>query len=225
MRISICDKNDDSIDGYVRSILRMNARCLRKNYPDLDVDNFVRDVYKAVEEEGADAYELTDFQGLRPYSPMGDDFAHFNPSLALVAYCCQASRAYKDGDCEGAWKNLIEAGYWMGMVYSVSMMPAITVEVAKNTLTENGKKGGGKKSQKSQIVKNEAYRLVREGYLRQKDGWQSASYAAKVIMDDLIEFAKNAKYPFSSNRPERTVERWLSEMEDKNILFGRNGRS
>lgn len=219
MHAVVRDVKDETLDGYLKSILKKNEAYLKKINPGVDLNVLYDQLFKPILDDEIDGDLLTNIDLLMDDSLLDERFIINHPSLVLLAYCNQAMKAQEKGEIDVAWKFLIEASYWLGMVNATSVMPAIHEVVAKTARSETAKKAGDARAQKYENCKEEAFRLVRER--KPKNGWPSFRKAAIEIQKDVIEFSKQKGRQMSVLQAEKTISGWLGELKGEEGLFNR----
>jgi len=219
MHALVRDVKDETLDGYLKSILKKNEVYLKKINPGVDLNVLYDQLFKPVLDDEIDGDLLTNIELLMDDSLPDERFIINHPSLVLFAYCNQAMKAQEKGEIDVAWKFLIEASYWLGMVNATSVMPAIQEVVAKNARSENAKKGGGARAKKYETYKEEAFRLIREK--KPENGWKSPRQASFKICDDMIAFSIKNGQPMSEQQAQKTIYGWLGDLKDEEGLFNR----
>ncbi|MCB1988113.1 MAG: hypothetical protein KDE69_07125, partial [Burkholderiaceae bacterium] len=140
MHSLVRDEKDETLNGYLNSILDKNEVYLKKINPGVDLGVLYDTLFKPILDDEIDGDSLTNIDLLMD-DPLLDERLIINhPSLVLFAYCNQAMKAQEKGGIDAAWKFLIEASFWLGMAGATSVMPAIQEVVAKNARSENAKK-------------------------------------------------------------------------------------
>lgn len=140
------------------------------------------------------------------------------PLLISTAYCLQAGKQLNLNNREFAWAYMAQAKYWHGVVRA-----ALGIEVARTktihaTRSATARKGAEGRTQQYVVVKEEAFRLVRE--MAPGGGlWQSAAQAALTIKDRVLKFAIDKGRPLATSSPEDRIAEWLGEMPDAAELF------
>ena len=219
MHALVRDVKDETLDGYLKSILKKNEVYLKKINPGVDLNVLYDQLFKPFLDEEIDGDLLTSIELLMDDTLPDERFIINHPSLVLFAYCNQAMKAQEKGEIDAAWKFLIEASYWLGMVSATSVMPAIQEVVAKTARSETAKKAGDARAQKYEILKEEAFRLVREK--KPKNGWKSRLQATLNVLDDVIAFSKAKERPMSEQQAQKTIYGWLGDLKDEEELFNR----
>lgn len=219
MHALVRDVKDETLDGYLKSILKKNEIYLKKINPGVDLNVLYDQLFKPFLDEEIDGDLLTSIELLIDDTLPDERFIVNHPSLVLFAYCNQAMKAQEKGEIDAAWKFLIEASYWLGMVNATSVMPTIQEVVAKTARSETAKKAGDARAQKYEILKEEAFRLVREK--KPKNGWKSRLQATLNVLDDVIAFSKEKERPMSEQQAQKTIYGWLVDLKDEEGLFNR----
>ncbi|MCZ8218866.1 MAG: hypothetical protein O9337_05560 [Acidovorax sp.] len=219
MHAVVRDVKDETLDGYLKSIIKKNEAYLKKINPGVDINVLYDQLFKPFLDDEIDGDLLTNIELLMDDTLPDERFIINHPSLVLFAYCNQAMKAQEKGEIDVAWKFLIEASYWLGMVNATSVMPAIQEVVAKTARSENAKKAGDARAQKYEILKEEAFRLVREK--KPKNGWKSRLQATLNVLDDVIAFSKEKERPMSEQQAQKTIYGWLGDLKDEEGLFNR----
>ena len=219
MHALVRDERDETLDGYLKSILKKNEAYLKKINPGVDLNVLYDELFKPILDDEIDGDLLTNIELLMDDSLLDEKFIINHPSLVLFAYCNQAMKAQEKGEIDAAWKFLIEASYWLGMAGATSVMPAIQEVIAKTARSETAKKAGDARAQKYEILKEEAFRLVREK--KPKNGWKSRLQATLNVLDDVIAFSIKNERPMSEQQAQKTIYGWLGDLKDEEGLFNR----
>lgn len=219
MHAVVRDVKDETLDGYLKSILKKNEAYLKKINPGVDLNVLYDQLFKPVLDDEIDGDLLTNIELLMDDSLPDERFIINHPSLVLFAYCNQAMKAQEKGEIDVAWKFLIEASYWLGMVNATSVMPAIQEVVAKNARSENAKAGGKALAKKFEAYKEEAFRLIREK--KPENGWKSRRQASIKICDEIVAFSVKKGQPMSEQQAQKTIYGWLVDLKDEEGLFNR----
>lgn len=217
MHALVRDVKDETVDGYLNSILKKNESYLKKINPGVDLNVLYDELFKPILEDEIDGDLLTNIELLMDDSPLDERFIINHPSMVLFAYCNQAMKAQENGETDAAWKFLIEASYWLGMVRATSVIPAIQEVVAKTARSETAKKAGNASGQKYGILKEEAFRLVREK--KPKNGWKSRRQASFNVLNEVIAFSIKKGWPMSEQQAQKTIYGWLEDLKDEEGLF------
>ena len=135
---------------------------------------------------------------------------------AACAYCFEASLALKLNNRERAWSSIVDARYISGQISVTPAFTKLRMSAAKEGRQEVARKGGKKKAELYQPVKDEAYRLCREKC--PSNGWRSMSHAAKSISSEVYEFSKRHKV-LAKDRLHITIAEWFKEMPDFESIF------
>lgn len=140
------------------------------------------------------------------------------PLLISTAYCLQAGKQLNLNNREYAWAYMAQAKYWHGVVRA-----ALGIEVARTkTISTAGsaaaRKAAAGRSSRYAVVKEEAFRLVRE---KTTGGglWQSAAQAALAVKEPVLKFGIDKGRPLAPASAEDRIAEWLGTMPDAAELF------
>lgn len=112
------------------------------------------------------------------------------------------------------------ASYWRGVMESTMPFSELTAKMEKKTRSKAGKSGATARKNIYDKIKRHARDLAKE--MRPENGWHSRMQAALAIKDQAVEFAKTeCGIYMQGENPERTIDKWLKEMENVEFLFRR----
>lgn len=135
---------------------------------------------------------------------------------AACAYCFEASLALKLNNRERAWSSIVDARYISGQISVTPAFTKLRMNAAKEGRQEVARKGGNKRAQAYQPVKEEAYRLCKERC--PSKGWHSAKQAAEAIADEVDKFGQGLGIRMGG-RLKITLAEWLRLMPDAENIF------
>jgi len=118
-----------------------------------------------------------------------------------IAYCLEAEQAFEQGGIELAWPALIQAHYFLGLLWRE---PPSSVETQE--LRVNSGKGGAGKAKKYQPLKDKIISLLETK--RPTKGWRNSTVAIKSIFPDLEIFNKEVRL---STNLASLLSRWSKE--------------
>jgi hypothetical protein len=138
------------------------------------------------------------------------------PAAVALAYYIQCKRSLAQSDREGAWAYMAQCRWWTAVAIIVRQSPQLAAKIVTDARKQTASKGGRAKAEALDPVKEEAYRLVREGA-----PWPSKRQAAIRISARVAEFAKSRRVPMSPDQITTTLQKWLAEMPDRDEFFAR----
>lgn len=147
------------------------------------------------------------------------------PHLILIAsaYCADAQKVI-DRD-EIAWFYLMEAHNHLGMCRTAKAWRGQAIQaremVAREARAANAGKSGSANAKAWHLVRDEAYRLIRE-QVRKGTLWESRAEAARTIAPEVQKFLSKLQPPkqFSSSaQRDAKISSWLHHMPEATELF------
>lgn len=134
-----------------------------------------------------------------------------------LAYCCQAQRAFENGNINEAWSYVVDARFWCDIPLSKSKRVDRFIQVEHKAAVSAARRAAGSASQ--EIRYGEYRRFVIDEY--QSGGWKSevkkkrknmgARAAAAIIAPKLEQIVKDSGSPWLSTAGDN-VFRWTYDV-------------
>lgn len=140
------------------------------------------------------------------------------PLIVSCAYCLRAMRTMKSGDLNLAWSYMADARYWCGVAISGKGIDEAREHTIAEVKREKGQLGAAGRDRAYEPVRQYAYAMTRENRPPLK-GWQSRAHAVSEIKDATLQFAEQNRVQMSANQADKTIDKWLKEMPDAEMLF------
>ncbi len=210
---------DYYFDQIMNSVVEMYLLCV----PEHDIDTFKEVIYEPLK-----ALEVSGDLVMRYFAEAGGtSLGKGDATLLTCIYCIQSKWANVDGHVDLAWSYIMRAQRYITMAIAEDVSEPQLAKVLDIARTE-AKTNAARESVTVSVqpwweTKQEAFRLIREEAGKGRR-WPNAGIAALEILASLKEFLKTReakkRKAFTSQTPESTVEEWLLEMPEADILFG-----
>lgn len=213
-----------TLEYYFGEIMEAAISMFLVCVPEYDRDRFIKEFYEPLKNIRVSGDSIMHYFSQEGGSKLGKGDA----ALTACIYCIESGWARVEGLTELAWVKLMDAQRFIAFAVAEDVSEPQLAKILDLARTE-AKKNAAKESvavsvQPWREANQEALRLIRE---KARDGrrWEHAEQAALEILDSVSEFLKSreSKSPkrFWTDAPEKTIARWLLEMPEAAVIFGK----
>lgn len=141
-----------------------------------------------------------------------------SPAAIALAYHSQCTRSLREGDREAAWAYMAQCRWWTATAIVVRQSPQLSAQIVTEARSEMASLGARAKAERWEPMRAEAYRLVRERFVR-VGPWPSKRNAAIQIAPVVLKLAQSKGLTMSEYQITTTLQDWLAQMPDREDLF------